>query len=62
MGGLMRWLGGILLGLTGLIGLYISANAHDSGFSFFGLLLSLFSIFMLFRLIVFVTETEGNHP
>ncbi len=58
---LQRWLGGILLGLAGLVGLYISAHAHDSGFSFFGLLLSVFSVLMFFRLIVLTTETGENH-
>lgn len=57
-----RWLGGILLCLAGLIGLYISAHAHDGGFGFFGLLLALFSVFMLFRLIAFTTEAAENHP
>ena len=59
---LQRWLGGILLGLVGLVGLYISAHAHDGGFSFFGLLLAVFSVLMFFRLIVLVTEAGENHP
>jgi hypothetical protein len=59
---LQRWIGGILLGITGLAGLYISAHADDSGFAFFGVLLMLFSIAMLFRLIALVTTPEETQP
>lgn len=58
---LLRWIGGILLGLIGLIGLYISAHATDGGFAFFGLLLAIFSILMFFRFIAMVTETKETH-
>lgn len=59
---LQRWLGGILLGLVGLVGLYISAHAQDGAFSFFGLLLAVFSVLMFFRLIVLTTEAGEIHP
>lgn len=59
---LQRWLGGILLGIVGLAGLYIGAHAQDGGFGFFGLLLSIFSVFMFFRLIALATEAGENHP
>ena len=58
---LQRWLGGILLGLAALIGLYISAHASDSGFAFFGALLSLFGVLMLFRLIALATADTETH-
>lgn len=60
MAELQRWLGGILLGLIGLIGLYIGAHAADGGFAFFGLLLSVFSVLMFFRFIAMVTEEQHS--
>ena len=50
--------GGILLSIAGLAGLAISAHADDQGFAFFGVLLMLFSIAMLFRLIALATAGE----
>lgn len=57
---LMRWLGGIALGLIGLIGLYIGGHATDGAFAFFGLLLSVFSVLMFFRFIAMVTEESHS--
>jgi len=58
---LQRWLGGTLLGLAAIIGLFISAHADDSGFAFFGALLSLFGVLMLFRLIALATASPETH-
>lgn len=58
---LLRWIGGIVLGLIGLIGLYIGGHAADGGFAFFGLLLAIFSILMFFRFIAMATEAEETH-
>ncbi len=58
---LQRWIGGIVLGLVGLVGLFIGAHALDGGFAFFGLLLAIFSVLMFFRLIVIATEAGENH-
>jgi hypothetical protein len=58
---LQRWLGGIILGFGAIIGLFISAHADDGGFAFFGGLLSLFSILLLFRLIALATASPETH-
>jgi hypothetical protein len=55
MHGLEKLIAGILLGLAALAGLYVGANAHDGPFSFFGMLLFLFAVMMLFRFIALVT-------
>lgn len=57
----LRWLSGTILGLAAIIGLYIGAHAQDVGFSLFGLLLSLFSILLLFRFIALVTGKPEQH-
>jgi len=59
---LQRWLGGVILGLAAIIGLFIGAHAHDSGFALFGFLLSLFGVLMLFRLIALSTASPETHP
>lgn len=61
MGEVLRWLGGIVLSLAGLAGLYIGAHAEDAAFSFFGLMLSVFSVLMLFRLIAIATDGGESH-
>lgn len=58
---LLRWLSGTILGLAALIGLYIGAHAEDVGFSFFGLLFSLFSVLLLFRFIALVNGNPESH-
>lgn len=58
---LQRWFGGVLLGLAAIIGLLIGAHAHDGGFAFFGFLLTLFSVLMLFRLIALATASPETH-
>lgn len=59
MYGFGKLLAGIVLSVTGLIGLFISANAHDPGFTFFGYLLFLFAVLMLFRYVALLTG-EGE--
>lgn len=62
MYGVERLMAGILLGLAALAGLYIGANAHDGAFSFFGLLLFLFAVMMLFRFIALTTGKKEVQP
>ena len=62
MFGLEKFLAGVVLAVTTLIGLFISANAHDSGFAFFGYLLFLFGVLMLFRYIALLTGKEETQP
>lgn len=62
MFGLEKFLAGVVLAITTVIGLFISANAHDAGFTFFGYLLFLFGVLMLFRYIALLTgkgETQS---
>lgn len=61
MAELLRWLSGTILGLAAVIGLYIGAHAEDAGFAVFGLLLSLFSVLLLFRFIALVTGKPESH-
>ena len=62
MFGLEKFLAGVVLAVTALIGLFISANAHDSAFSFFGYLLFLFGVLMLFRYVTLLTGGEETKP
>ena len=62
MFGLEKFLAGVLLAITTVIGLFISANAHDSGFAFFGYLLFLFGVLMLFRYIALLTGKGETQP
>jgi hypothetical protein len=60
--GLEKLIAGIVLSVAALIGLFISANAHDAGFTFFGYLLFLFGVLMLFRYIALLTGKEESKP
>jgi hypothetical protein len=62
MFGLEKFLAGAVLAVTTLIGLFISAKAHDSGFAFFGYLLFLFGVLMLFRYIALITGKGETQP
>ncbi|HEV8390084.1 MAG TPA: hypothetical protein VGQ35_09590 [Dongiaceae bacterium] len=62
MFGLERLLAGVVLSVMAVIGLFISANAHDGGFAFFGYLLFLFAVLMLFRYVAVVTGKEESKP
>lgn len=62
MFGLEKFFAGIVLAITAAIGLFISANAHDAAFTFFGYLLFLFGILMLFRYVALLTGKEETQP
>jgi hypothetical protein len=62
MFGLEKFLAGVVLAIMAVVGLFISANADDSGFAFFGYLLFLFGVLMLFRYVALLTakgETQS---
>ena len=56
-----KFIGGGVLALVGLIGLAVSARAHDAPFSIFGMLLFVFSILVVFRFITLATAPKGGH-
>ena len=56
-----KFIGGGLLAIAGIVGLAISARAHDAAFSLFGLLLFVFAILIIFRFITLATAPEGGH-
>ena len=62
MFGLEKFLAGVVLAITTLIGLFISANAHDAGFAMFGYLLFLFGVLMLFRYVALLTAKGETQP
>lgn len=62
MYGFDKMLAGIILAVVAIGGLFISANAHDSGFAFFGYLLFLFGVLMLFRFIALLTGKGETQP
>jgi hypothetical protein len=62
MFGLEKFLAGIVLALATMIGLFISANAHDVAFTFFGYLLFLFGVLMLFRYVALLTGKGETQP
>lgn len=45
MEGTCKWIGGGIIGLVGILGLFVSAHAHDS--TFYGLGLAIFVIAVL---------------
>lgn len=56
-----KFVGGGVLAILGLIGLGISARAHDAAFSLFGLLLFVFAIVVVFRFITLATAPKGEN-
>jgi hypothetical protein len=62
MYGLEKFLAGVVLAVTTLVGLFISANARDAGFSFFGYLLFVFGVLMLFRYVALLTAKGETQP
>jgi hypothetical protein len=55
-----KWIGGGVLVIMGLLGLGISAHAHDAPFALFGLLLFVFAIVVVFRFITMATASSGE--
>lgn len=51
MGRVGNWIMGGVIGLLGLLGLFMASRAHDDMFYFSGILLFVFAIFLIFRLI-----------
>jgi hypothetical protein len=62
MFGLEKLLAGVVLAVMTLIGLFISAHAHDSAFALFGYLLFLFGVLMLFRYVTLLTGRGETQP
>ena len=62
MFGIEKFLAGFVLAVMALVGLFISANAHDGTFAFFGYLLFLFGVLMLFRFIAVITGKGETQP
>lgn len=62
MYGLEKVLAGVVLAVTTVIGLFISAHARDVGFAFFGHLLFLFGVLMLFRYVALLTAKGETQP
>jgi len=56
-----KFIGGGVLAVIGLIGLAVSARAHEAAFSLFGLLLFAFAILIIFRFITLATAPRGEH-
>ena len=56
-----KFIGGGLLTVAGLFGLFISARTQDQAFSLFGLLLFVFAILIIFRFITLATAPKGEH-
>jgi hypothetical protein len=51
MDGTAKWISGGLVGLLGLIGLYLAAGAADRGIYVFGMALAAFAVLFVFALI-----------
>lgn len=62
MYGLDKMLAAIALALIALTGLFISANAADPAFTFFGYLLFLFGVLLAFRFVALVTGKGESKP
>jgi hypothetical protein len=62
MFGLEKLLAAIVLAVATMLGLFIGGNAHDRGFAFFGYLLFLFAVLMLFRFVALVTGKGETQP
>ena len=56
-----KFIGGGVLAIVGIFGLFISARTHDAAFSMFGLLLFVFAIVIIFRFITMATASEESH-
>ena len=56
----MRFIGGAILAIIGVLGLLLSARALDGAFSLFGLLIFGFAVLMLFRLIAISIDCKES--
>jgi len=56
-----KFIGGGVLAVLGLVGLGISARAHDAAFSLFGLLMFVFAILIVFRFITLATAPKESN-
>jgi hypothetical protein len=56
-----KFIGGGVLAVVGIFGLFVSARSHDAAFSIFGLLLFAFAILVVFRFITLATAPEGGN-
>lgn len=62
MFGIEKLFAGVVLAVIALTGLFISANAHDGAFTFFGYLMFLFGVSMLFRFVALLTAKGEARP
>lgn len=60
MGGVGKFIGGAILAVVGILGLLLSARAHDGAFAVFGLLMFGFAVLMLFRLIAISIDAKES--
>jgi hypothetical protein len=58
LAGVGKFIGGGVLVVVGILGLWLSARAHDGAFAMFGFLIFGFAVLMLFRLIAISTGAE----
>jgi hypothetical protein len=56
-----RWIFGGIMTLIGIYGLFAAANARDTGFYLFGLLLFLFAVLFVFSMIHKYTGGSNGH-
>jgi hypothetical protein len=54
---LANWAVGAVFSIVAVLGLSLAASAHDAGFELFGFVMSIFGVFMLFRLIALSIPT-----
>ena len=62
MFGLEKFFAGLVLAVTTVLGLFICANTRDAGFAFFGYLLFVFGVLMLFRYVALLTGKGETQP
>jgi hypothetical protein len=56
--GVGKFIGGGILAIVGILGLWLSARAHDGVFAVFGFMIFGFAVLMLFRLIAISIDAE----
>ncbi len=60
MNGVGKFIGGGIFAILGILGLLVSARAHDAPIALFGLLLFGFTVLMLFRLIAISIDAKES--